>query len=99
MDLEFSGAVIEWRGPAPYYFVPLPENEAGVVEDHKSLLTYGWGVIPVAGQVGDTAFTTSLFPKDGGYLLPLKDAVRRAEGIVEGDVVELRLTLELGRDA
>ncbi|SDP19783.1 protein of unknown function [Pedococcus dokdonensis] len=96
MDLEFSGTVIEWRGPAPYYFVALPENEAGVVDDHKSLLTYGWGVIPVVGQVGDTRFTTSLFPRDGGYLLPLKDAVRRAEGIVEGDPVELRLTLEIG---
>jgi hypothetical protein len=99
VDLEFSGSVIEWRGPAPYYFVPLPENEAGVVEDHKALLTYGWGVIPVRGRVGGTDFTTSLFPKDGGYLLPLKDAVRRAEGIDEGDVVELRLTLEVGRDA
>ena len=99
VDLEFSGAVIEWRGPAPYYFVPLPENEAGVVDDHKSLLTYGWGVIPVAGRVGRTDFTTSLFPKDGGYLLPLKDAVRRAEGIEQGDVVDLRLTLEISRDA
>jgi Domain of unknown function (DUF1905) len=99
VDLQFSGAVIEWRGPSPYYFVALPDNEAGVVEDHKALLTYGWGVIPVKGLVGSTAFTTSLFPKDGGYLLPLKDAVRRAEGISEGDVVELWLTLEIGRDA
>lgn len=94
--LEFSGPVIEWRGPAPYYFVPLPENEAGVVEDHKSMLTYGWGVIPVTGRVGRTEFTTSLFPKDGGYLLPLKDAVRRAEGIDEGDTVALRLILDVG---
>lgn len=94
--LEFSGRVIAWRGPAPYYFVPLPENEAGVVEDHKSMLTYGWGVIPVTGRVGRTQFTTSLFPKDGGYLLPLKDAVRRAEGIDEGDTVELWLTLDVG---
>jgi Domain of unknown function (DUF1905) len=49
--------------------------------------------------VGGTEFTTSLFPKDGGYLVPLKDAVRRAEGISEGDVVALRLTLEVSRDA
>lgn len=97
MELEFTGPVIEWRGPAPYYFVPLPENEAGVVDDHKAMLTYGWGVIPVAGVVGDTEFTTSLFPKDGGYLLPLKDAVRKAEGIAEGDVVQLRLVLDVGR--
>lgn len=43
-----------------------------------------------------TEFTTSLFPKDGGYLLPLKDKVRKAEGIEEGAVVQVRLTLDVG---
>ena len=96
MELEFSGPVVEWRGPAPYYFVALPENEAGVVDDHKAMLTYGWGAIPATVQVGDTEFTTSLFPRDGGYLLPLKDSVRHAEGIEEGNVVQVRLTLDVG---
>ena len=96
MELEFEGRVIEWRGPAPYYFVPLPENEAGVVDDHKAMLTYGWGAIPATVHVGGTEFTTSLFPKDGGYLLPLKDKVRDAEGIEEGDVVHVRLLLDVG---
>jgi hypothetical protein len=96
MELEFSGPVVQWRGPAPYYFVALPENEAGVVEDHKAMLTYGWGAIPATVQVGATEFTTSLFPKDGGYLLPLKDKVRKAEGIEEGAVVQVRLTLDVG---
>ena len=96
MELEFSGPVVEWRGPAPYYFVALPENEAGVVDDHKAMLTYGWGAIPATVQVGDTEFTTSLFPRDGGYLLPLKDKVRHAEGIEEGNVVQVRLTLDVG---
>jgi len=95
MELEFEGQVIEWRGPAPYYFVRLPENEAGVVEDHKAMLTYGWGAIPAAATLGDTEFTTSLFPREGGYLLPLKDAVRKAEGIGEGDTVVVRLTLQV----
>ena len=96
MELEFSGPVVEWRGPAPYYFVALPENEAGVVDDHKAMLTYGWGAIPATVQVGNTEFTTSLFPRDGGYLLPLKDKVRHAEGIEEGAVVQVRLTLDVG---
>ena len=38
------------------------------------MATYGWGVIPVVARIGDVEFETSLFPKDGGYLLPLKDA-------------------------
>ena len=49
------------------------------------MLTYGWGVIPARVVVGDTEWTTSLFPKDGRYLVPLKDRIRKAEGIELGD--------------
>jgi hypothetical protein len=59
----------------------------------KAMLTYGWGVIPVTAQIGDMTFTTSLFPKDGGYLLPVKVATRRTEGIDEGDVVTVRMSV------
>ncbi len=54
-------------------------------------MSYGWGVIPVAAQIGDTEFTTSLFPKDGGYVVPVKDAVRRAEELEIGDTVTVGL--------
>ena len=59
------------------------------------MVTYGWGVIPVTAQVGETEFMTSLFPKDGRFLVPLKDRVRRAEGLELGDVVQLRLTIDV----
>jgi hypothetical protein len=95
MELDFTGEVVEWRGPAPYYFVAMPENEAGVVEDHKAMLTYGWGAIPATVTLGSTEFTTSLFPKDGGYLVPLKDRVRMGEGVEEGDRVRLVVRLEV----
>ncbi len=52
-----------------------------------ALATYGWGVIPVEARIGEIVFTTSLFPKDGGYLLPLKDAVRKPQGLSAGDEV------------
>ena len=94
MDATFSAELIEWRGPAPHVFVPLPEEESDTIEAMKSMLTYGWGVIPVTAQVGDTEFTTSLFPKDGVFLLPLKVAVRRAEGIDVGDEVAVRMFLD-----
>jgi hypothetical protein len=48
----------------------------------------------VTVRVGTTTFTTSLFPKDGGYIVPIKVAVRRAEGIGLGDVVELVMTID-----
>ena len=56
-------------------------------------MTYGWGMIPVTAQVGRTQWTTSLFPKDGGYIVPLKDAVRKAEALEVGDEVTVRLSL------
>lgn len=93
MDLDFGGRVIEWRGPAPYYFVPLPTEAVEDVRALAAIASYGWGVIPVAARIGDAHFETSLFPKDGGYLLPLKDAVRAAEGIAEGDEVSVRMAV------
>lgn len=91
LELAFEGEVVEWRGPSPYYFVPVPEPECAELAVAAPLVTYGWGVIPVRVRVGETEWTTSLFPKDGGYLVPVKDAVRRAEGLAAGDVVDLRL--------
>jgi hypothetical protein len=94
MELSFSGEVWHWRGPAPFHFVTVPEPEAGEISAVKNLVTYGWGVIPAHVQIGATRFTTSLFPKDGGFVVPVKDAVRRAEGIELGDTVAVRLTIE-----
>ena len=64
-------------------------------DDARRAVTYGWGMVPVTVGLGDTAWTTSLWPKDGGYVVPLKAAVRRAEGVELGDVVTLRLTVAL----
>ena len=95
MELEFSGEIIWWRGPSPFHFVPVPDEESAQIEAAKELVTYGWGVIPVTAQVGRTEFTTSLFPKDGRFLVPLKDRFRCAEASKLGDVGELRLTIDV----
>lgn len=95
MELEFAGTVWSWRGPAPYHFVSVPPEECAEIADVAAVVSYGWGMIPVAGRVGSTEFATALWPKDGGYVVPLKDAVRRAEGIGLDDVVTVRLTVRL----
>ena len=95
VDFEFAGAVFEWRGPAPFHFVRVPDDIAAEIKILAPTLTYGWGVIPAEVTIGGTTVTTSLFPKDGGYLVPIKDAVRKPESIALGDVVDL--TLRLGR--
>jgi len=97
MELTFTGHVIEWRGPAPFYFVPVPDAEADDIREVAAMATYGWGVIPVEAVIGDIAFGTSLFPKDGGYLLPLKDAVRRPSALSPGDEVSVRMTVRFDR--
>jgi hypothetical protein len=89
--LEFNGEIWHWRGPAPYYFVTVPEAECRALKSASRLVTYGWGMIPVSAAIGDTRWKTSLFPKNGAYLVPLKDSVRKAEGLEEGQEVTLRL--------
>ncbi|MBS42147.1 MAG: hypothetical protein CMH83_02990 [Nocardioides sp.] len=95
MELEFSGVVFEWRGPAPHHFVRVPEAEAELIADTAQAVTYGWGMVPVRGWLGESEFTTSLWPQDGGYVVPLKAAVRRAEGVELDDEVVVRLRIHV----
>ena len=95
MELVFTGPLVEWRGPAPYHFVEVPEDEVDQLRETAAAVTYGWGMIPVRGRIGATAFTTSLWPHDGGYVVPVKDAVRKPERLELGDVVEVRLTVDV----
>jgi hypothetical protein len=97
VELEFSGEIWEWRGPAPYYFVTVPEEQSLDLKAVSASVTYGWGMIPVLVRIGDTEWTTSLWPKEGCYVLPLKDRVRHVEGLNEGDTVTVRLTPRVSR--
>ena len=95
MILEVSGEIIHWRGPAPFHFVTVPEEQSAAIEAVSSLVTYGWGAIPVQARVGRTEFRTSLFPKGDLYLVPIKVAVRRAERLTLGDEVTVRIRLDV----
>ena len=94
MHIEFSGKIFIWKGPAPWFFVTVPEKESGDLKAISGIVTYGWGVIPVRVRIGDTEWKTSLFPKDGLYLVPLRASVRKAENLAEGDTVTVRLGVE-----
>jgi hypothetical protein len=94
MTLRFSATVIEWRGPSPFYFAPIPDDMVDEVRGLAKLASYGWGVVPVAATIGEVEFTTSLFPKDGGYLLPIKDAVRRRARVTKGDEIDVVMRIE-----
>ncbi|MFZ5820352.1 MAG: DUF1905 domain-containing protein [Chloroflexota bacterium] len=91
MIIEFNGTIIFWKGPAPWFFVAVPELQSRDLKSISNLVTYGWGVIPVHVRIGRTEFETSLFPKDGLYLVPIRASVRKAEKLSEGDKISVRL--------
>lgn len=95
MELEFSGELWFWRGPAPWHFVTVPDEDCELLQATSSAVTYGWGMIPVGARIGATDWTTSLWPKDGRYIVPVKTVVRRAEGLDVGDVVTVRLVVDV----
>lgn len=95
MHVEFDGEVWYWKGPAPHYFVTVPEKQCQDLKDISGLVTYGWGMIPVSVRIGATEWKTSLFPKEGRYIVPLRVSARKAESIEEGDTVAIRLTVEV----
>ena len=94
MNFEFSGKIFIWKGPAPWFFVTVPEKESRDLKAISGIVTYGWGVIPVHVRIGDTEWKTSLFPKDGLYLVPLRASVRKAENLAEGDMATVCLGVE-----
>ena len=95
MKLNFTGELIEWRGPSPFYFVAVPEALGAEIKAAANLISYGWGVIPVTVRIGQTDFTTSLIPRQGIYLVPIKNVVRFGESLSLGGLVSIELAINL----
>ncbi len=94
MNLEFVGEIWFWKGPAPWFFVTVPEEQSSLLKALSQRVTYGWGMIPVSARIGKTRWKTSLFEKDGRYIVPIKVSVRSAEGLNEGDTVTVQLDVD-----
>lgn len=97
LTLRFETRLIHWRGPAPFFFAPLPVEHGIEIGRISKFVSYGWGVIPVEATIRGVLFRTSLFPKDETYLLPVKQEVRRRVGITAGDSVSVSMTVQPGR--
>jgi hypothetical protein len=93
MEIEFSGEIWYWRGPAPYHFVTVPTQLCQDLKGISGSVTYGWGMIPAHVRIGKTAWKTSLFPKDGGYIVPIRASAQKAEHLKVGDIVTMRLNV------
>lgn len=93
MELSFSGELWYWRGPAPWHFVTVPEAACDDIHAVSGAVTYGWGMIPCDATIGSTTWYTALWPKDGGYIVPVKAWVRKDEELELGDVVSVTLSI------
>lgn len=94
---RFSGELFVWRGPSPFHFVRVPPAEAAEIRAVAPLVTYGWGAIPVRIRVGRSEVDTALIPKDGGYLVPIRDRVRLGEHLAIGEPVDVELAIRSDR--
>jgi hypothetical protein len=95
VEITFDGPIWFWRGPAPWHFVTVPEAQSDILSAASELVTYGWGMVPVSATVGNTQWTTSLWPKDGGYIVPIKTDVRRAESLELDDTITVSLIVDV----
>jgi hypothetical protein len=93
VDTTFDAELFEWRGPAPFYWLALPEDACAYVREEAAMATYGWGAIPVRVRIGGTEWETSLLPRDGGYALPVKKAVRMEQRLEDGDTVTVAMSV------
>jgi hypothetical protein len=93
LDLEFLGELWYWRGPSPYHFITVPEEACIGLRAMSALVSYGWGMIPASVHLGNSRWDTALFPKDGRYVVPVKDVVREAEGLSIGDIVAVQVAV------
>jgi hypothetical protein len=95
MELEFSGELWFWKGPAPWHFITVPDEDCSELAATAGVVSYGWGMIPVTARIGRTKWRTSLWPKNGRYIVPVKSTVRRAERLQLGDTVTVRLAVDV----
>ena len=88
-----NGEVWKYEGPAGWYFVYVDKKDAKQIKESKTKRV-GFGFIPVNAKIGNTKWSTTLFPsKSGDYLIAIKSTVRRAENIHEGDSVSIKCKL------
>lgn len=95
MPYEFkcTGNLFEWRGPAPFHFIKVDPENSAVIKKLAAVHSYGWGVVYIHGLISKVEFQTSLIPKDGGYYIPIKDAIRKQLDLHLDDEITIEFSL------
>lgn len=93
MLFEFEGEVFRWKANEAFFLVSVPKEYSEEIHEISVGLTNGFGSLKVEASIGSFNWRTSIFPasKTGLFDLPLKAAVRKANGLDVGSVVKVRL--------
>ena len=92
---KIRSKVVPYPGMDAWYFAYIDKSHAEVIREKHGKVKRGFGSIKVSATIGKTKWQTSIFPdkQSGGYVLPLKFAVRQAEGIEAGDSITFTLRI------
>lgn len=93
---DFVAELWEWEGKAAWHFVTVPLDVSDEIAARMEGFTRGFGSVRVRVRVGSSEWSTSVFPDSSrqAYILPMKKAVREAEGLLPGAPVRVHLELE-----
>ncbi len=102
--VDHQGQIWRWQGPegsAAWHFLIIDGDAGEAIAAHEAIRRLelgsgrGFGSVKVRARIGDTLWATSVFPSKShhGYLLPLKASVRKAEGLVADDILNVELEL------
>ncbi len=94
---SFTARVWEHEGAGAWHFLSVPEEVADEIEEKYGHRTTGFGAVKVRVRIGGSRWSTSLFPDKGRgtYVLPVKKAVRTAEGLADGSTAAVELEVAM----
>ena len=94
MEFSFTSELIEWRGPAPFYFIPTPAKHTDEFKAIAADKSYGWGVLYANISLAGEYWKTTLMPKDGRYLIPIKKDIRLKHGFEVGQKLKVEIDFD-----
>lgn len=97
-NYKFKSKVVIWAGEqGAWHFAYVPKKESAEIKKNFEKYKRGWGSFRVVAKVGRTTWATSIFPdsRSNAYVLPLKSAVRKTEGIFESDTISIEIKIQI----
>ncbi|MGN6127917.1 MAG: DUF1905 domain-containing protein [Humibacter sp.] len=91
MRYEFESTLFPWdaRRHDAWVFARLPEDVSAEIHDAPHPPA-GFGSVKVEATLGSSRWSTSVFPeRDGSFVIAIKKAIRKREGVDVGDTVRM----------